>query len=182
MVHFLETEDEVKQWQDKEKLVILVLSDPKKHWVLNQVSFAYFYDLNLFEEAIISVNHTDATNLHISVLTNFLGENNYIYQKKVLGDCGLNFEAQIAFWLETNQRLDHDWNKTIRNYHHFYPNLENVNDIIPIMKWLEWCRDVKDKFVLKVKNREKTQTLVEYDRLLDNLAIIEKNGIFTKLI
>ena len=180
MVHFLETEDEVKQWQDKEKLVILVLSDPKKHWVLNQVSFAYFYDLNLFEEAIISINHIDASNLHISVLRDFLGENNYIYQKKILGDCGLNFEAQIAFWLETNQRLEQEYNQVIRSYHHSYPNLENCNDIIPIMKWLEWCRDLKDEFVLKVKDYEITNTLLEYDKLLENLSIIEKNGLCSK--
>lgn len=180
MVHFLETEDEVKQWQDKEKLVILVLSDPKKHWILNQVSFAYFYDLNLFEEAIISINHTDALNLHISVLRDFLGENNYIYQKKILGGCGLNFEAQIRFWLETNQRLEQEYNQVIRSYYHSYPNLENCNDIIPIMKWLEWCRDLKDKFVLKVKDYKITNTLIEYDKLLENLTIIEKNGIFTR--
>lgn len=180
MVHFLETEQEIKEWQNREKLVILVLSDPKKHWVLNQVSFAYFYDLNLFEEAIVTINHTDATNVHISVLTNFLGENNYLYPKKYLDVSGANFDAQTAFWLETNQRLDQDYNSTIRNYHHFYPNLENVNDIIPIMKWLEWCRDVKDKFVLKVKGRTKTETLIEYDRLLQNLTIIEKNGIFSR--
>lgn len=179
-MEFIEDIERVKIWKDRRKLIIPVLSDANKHWVLNQVSFAYFYDLNLFEEAIVSINHTDALNLHISVLRDFRGENNYIYQKKVLGDCGLNFEAQIAFWLETNQRLEHEYNQVIRSYHHSYPNLENCNDIIPIMKWLEWCRDLKDKFVLKVKDYNITNTLIEYDKLLENLTIIEKNGIFTR--
>lgn len=176
---FLEEVSEVNCWKQKRKLIIPVLSSPKKHWVLNQLSFIYAYDLDNFEECILTFNHNDAQNLHISVLSDFVGQDNFIYQKKYLNDCGQNYDAQMAFWLETNDKLDVEVPFTIRRYWNQFRNVENINDCIPIMKWLEWCREVKDKFVLNVKKYEPDETLKQYDKLLENLSIIEKNGLFT---
>lgn len=165
----------------EQNLIVPVLSDPKKHWSQNRVSFIYCYGLKTFQEQILTFNHIDCLNLQISVLSNFLGTGNYIHQKKYLSDCGGNFDAQMAFWLETNQPLKVDYNQTIRFYHSSMTGVENLNDFIPIMKWLEWCREIKDVWVSKVQSYEITETLQQYDLLLENLSIVEKNGLFVNL-
>ncbi len=177
MIYFLETLDEIKEWKNIKKLIIPVLSDPKKHWAINRVSFIYVYDLTSFNESVISFNHCDAEPVNICVLSDFIGLGNYIYHKKYLGDCRGNYDAQMAYWIETNQRLEQEPSNIIKSYWNQFKGYENINDCIPIMKWLEWCRDLKDKFVIKVKNYDPDETLKQYDKLLENLSIIEKNGL-----
>lgn len=176
---FLETEQELLQWPNSNNFIIPVLSNPFQHWAINRISFIYFYNLNLHSEAIVSINHNDSENLHISLINDFIGQDNYIYQKKYLSDCRFVYDAQMTFWLQTNERLEHEVPFVIRSYWNQFKGYENINDCVPIMKWLEWCRDLKDKFVLKVKEYEPTQTLKDYDLFLTNLSKIEKNGIFT---
>lgn len=172
---FLETEQELIKWSNN--LIIPVLSNPFKHWAINRISFVYFYDLNLYTESIVSINHNDSETIPISILSDFIGQDNYLYHKKYLTDSTQNYEAEMAFWLQTNERLDHEIPLVIRSYWNQLKEYENINDCVPIMKWLEWCREVKDKFVLKVKNYEPNQTLKDYDLFLTNLSKIEKNGI-----
>ena len=179
-MQFIESTQELALWKDKCKLIVPVLSDHKKHWAVNRISFLYFYDLNLFTEAIVSINHSDSQNVPQSLLSGLLGSDNYIHHKKYLSDSAQDYDAQIAFWIETNQPLKVDYGSSIRTYHNSLSKIENLNDSIPIMKWLEWCREVKDKFVLSVKRFTPDQTLKDYDQLLMNLAIIEKNGLFVK--
>jgi len=176
---FIETNQELLQWPNSNNLIIPVLSNPFQHWALNQVSFVYFYNLNLYTEAIVSINHNDSENLQISFLSDFLGQDNYIYQKKYLSDSTANYDAQMAFWLQSNERFDHEIPFVIRSYWNHFKGYDNINDCVPIMKWLEWCREMKDKFVLTVKDYEATQTLKDYDLFLTNLSKIEKNGIYT---
>lgn len=177
---FIETNQELLRWPKSNNLIIPVLSNPFQHWALNQVSFVYFYNLNLYTEAIVSINHNDSENLQISVLSDFLGQDNYIYQKKYLSDSAANYDAQMAFWLQSIERFDHEIPFVIRSYWNQFKGYDNINDCVPIMKWLEWCREMKDKFVLTVKDYEANQTLKDYDLFLTNLSKIEKNGIYTR--
>jgi hypothetical protein len=48
------------------------------------------------------------------------------------------------------------------------------------MKWLEYCRDIKDSFMFSFNGFEISEPFRRYDQLLDDLAEIEKNGLFTE--
>lgn len=160
-------------------LWVPVLSDRKKHWAVNQVSFVYFYGLERFDEWIVGIHHNDCHSFQISFLSDLVGKGNYVYQKKYLSDCAQDYEAQLAFWFESNERLDKELEipVTIRQFWNWYPHQQNLNDCIPIMKWLEYCREIKDKFVLSCQNHKIDNAFVQYNQLVTNLANIERSGL-----
>ena len=170
--------------QTDKVLMIPILSDRKRHWINNRVSFVYYFGLGTFEEWIVGFTHNDCYFFTESFLSDFKCSGQYVYRKKYLVDCGANHEAELAFWFETNTRLgdDVDFPTTILDYHRRFSHKENVNDFIPIMKWLEYCQDIKDRFVLKCTNFIIDEPFIKYEQLLDDLVTIEKNGLFTKQI
>lgn len=167
----------------QKQLIIPILSDHKKHWAINQVSFVYFYNLETFQEWIVGINHNDCESFTICVLSDFFDKGNIIYHKKYLVDCGANHDANLAFWMQTNGRLDEDLKvpPTVKYYWNLYKDLENINDVIPIMKWLDYVRDIKDVFILNCRDFRVDEPFLKYDEFLTNLALIEKNGIGTEL-
>ena len=161
------------------KLIIPILSDGKKHWTENRISFIYFYNLETFEESILGINHSDVSTCEIQTLSDFVGNDNYILNSKYLIDCEANYEANLVVWFETNKKLEVEENKTIRSYQSQFQTKENINDCIPIMKWLEYCRDIKDEFMVYYKDFKIDEPFIKYNQFLKDLAEIEKNGLFT---
>ncbi len=165
------------------KLIIPILKNPWQHWVLNEVSFIYVYDTLTFEETFVNKSHNDLPEGNIEAYFQRFPKNNIIYRKKVLNQNSVGYDMEMVYWLETNQRLEPETNPVIRQYWNWYKDDMEVNDFIPIMKWLEYCQDIKDKFIFKVKTVDfESSTLQQYDKLLENLTQIERNGLYTKLI
>lgn len=166
---------------DEQKLLIPILSDPKKHWSVNRLSFIYGYYLGSEREFVLGLNHNDTENVEIRPTINFLLEDDYIYHKKFLTQYNKDFkgyEAELVHWFETNQRFEVEENKIIRSYWNQFHNFENINDSIPIMKWLEHCRNIKDMFLISFHEFKVTEPFKKYQNLIDNLTIIEQNGLF----
>lgn len=164
-------------------LLIPVLSDPKKHYVENRISFIYFYGLETFKEYILGINHNDVQRFNISILNNFKVKDVYCYKKKYLFDSRADFvslEAELVVWFKTNKKIEIEIPLQVRQYWNWYPHLENVNDFIPIMKWLEYCRDIKDKFILQFNEFQLDEAFLQYNQLLTNLEQIEKTGLYIK--
>jgi len=182
-MNFLDSrlESQFTKFMDQKTLWIPVLSDHKKHWCQNRISFVYFYGLETYEEWIVGTNHNDCDQYQISFLSDFLSRGNTIYQKKYLSDSTQDYDAQLAFWFMTNERLDKNLQipNTVRQFWHLYPTQQNLNDCIPIMKWLDYCREIKDRWVVGCKNFVMDDVFLQYDKMITNLAKIEKNGLYT---
>lgn len=174
---YLTNVDEVIKGQ---KLIIPVLSDHKMHWSENRLSFVYLYNLETFEEQILGVNHNDVSKCEILRLSNFLTDVDYCYKAKYLSPYNVNLsEAELVVWFQTNQKSQVQEPKILRDYWNQFDNYRNTNDCIPIMKWLEYCRDVKDEFLIHFKDFQVTEGFLKYNQFLRDLAEIEKNGLFT---
>lgn len=164
--------------------IVPIQSDSTMHWSQNRISFIYIYGLESKREWVIGINHNDCQNLPISVLSDFFNNNNWIYQKKYLSAENANYEAQMAFWFNTNQRLDSkiEPSNVIRYYWNLYSDYYNVNDIIPIMRWLEYVRDIKDIFLATcgkdLQRFEHDSAFLSYNDYITQLAIIEQNGFY----
>lgn len=169
------------------KLIIPVLSDHRKHWSENRISFIYFYNLETFEETVLGFNHNDVTGCEIQRLSDFLTDDDYYYKAKYLSpytsklhekDIVL-FEAELMVWFNSNKPIKIDEGNVIRGYWNQFNDIENINDSIPIMKWLEYCRDIKDEFLIHFKDFQVTEGFLKYNQFLKDLSEIEKNGLFT---
>lgn len=153
---------------DEDILIVPILSDMRKHWVNNRISFYYVYTIQSHQEYIINFNHNDAdvSELFVGKLTN---QKQFVYNKKCLD----GIEAKVLIWLQNHELQKHPYPK------HIYHNIHYVNDIIPILHLTEVCRNIKDEFILAYNQFNQWTALTEYDKLQTNLTQIEQNGLYT---
>lgn len=189
MLHFIEDIERLNEFKDDKLIIVPVLSDRHKHWIENRLSFIYGFNSSTFEEFIINFNHNDSLPLPISILSDFIIPTHYIYRKKVLIDRGVNMDVirqvndiEMVYWFMTNQRLTPTTDLTINLYQGWFPNINNLNDVIPIMKHLDHCRDIKDKFIIQLSKLTPNHnvSLDKYNQILNNFIEIEATGLFTK--
>jgi hypothetical protein len=56
---------------------------------------------------------------------------------------------------------------------------ENINNVIPIMKHLEKCREISKVLIEKIDECKEYVNMSYNDEILNNLGFIEKNGLMT---
>lgn len=139
--------------------VLPVLSDPKKHWKDNRVSFVYFSDLS--SEALVNLHHVDMSRCTTSPTINDLDLTDTFYGTPMIVDptashavCG-----QMAFWLKTGKRYRFPDSPVGRLA---------SNDHVPLMRWLGWCRRVRDDLA-------GLDTNADYDQFAWNLRRLERS-------
>jgi len=164
-------------WADNANIVVPVLSDRRKHWSENRLSFVYVYNVDLRKEAVIGIHHNDCSNVSESFLTDFIGTDNYIYHKKYTPAHRSNFEAELVYWFDTGNRFVPNIPAAIKNYYSTMSGVDNINDCIPIMKWLDYCRDIKDSMIVKINSFQVTAPFRHYNNLISELIEVERNGI-----
>lgn len=169
--------------------IIPILSDSKQHYLTNRISFIYLFNLETYQEYILNYHHNDSCQYLGTLELKDLDRIVYCYKKKFLGpqqqdmkgiqakDSIKIYEAELVFWFQTNQRLKVEFNSTINQFHSWYQDRQNINDIIPIMKWIEYCREVKDRWIIQFNQFKIDDAFLEYDRMIDGLTEIERNGI-----
>lgn len=183
MVQFLTPRniDKFQELVNERCLLVPVLRDTHVHWNLTSPSFIYVYGLQSHTEWCVGFTHNDCENFTISVLNAFFYKPNYLYQKKVLVDCGACGDAETVFWMQTGQRLNEEVTtpQICHEYWRTFAGHKNVNDFIPIMRWLEYCKDVKDVFVAACRGFDFDTPFRRMERMVLNFAEIDKTGLQT---
>ena len=140
------------------------------------------------KEYILPFRHSDALNLETYMIDSlWTTKNVYTYDKKKLlhfFDWKNTYDVQMNYYLEKNEPLivDDILTNAHEYFHRKYYGKPNINCIVPIMKHLEWCRNVVD--VLKVagiigkKETESVYNIYNED-VLESLQQIESNGLQT---
>lgn len=158
--------------------ILRILSDPKKHWTQNRVSFAYL--ANETTESIINFHHNDAV---ICPVSNDLRLIDTYYAFPQIIGCGSQqphsgayfnqfHNAELAYWFKTGKRFDLEPDITITRY--WAMGMDNVNDAVPIMRWITYCRQVRD---LLMGLDTTGSAFSEYESFILNLRSIEKKGL-----
>tara|TARA_A100001201_G_scaffold138732_1_gene129943 strand:- start:1944 stop:3206 length:1263 start_codon:yes stop_codon:yes gene_type:complete len=153
-----------------------ILSDTNFHPKKNRISLLYF-EIDS-EEFILPINHCESVRVKpfdfkFDFKFNVLDKKSFLHLISEKLDVT---DINLKYYLSTNQQLNVDEFET--NAHHFYNRKYYksmwINDVIPIMKHLEYCR----KIISKIKDMNETHD--EYDKDLNNaLYHIENNGIQT---
>ena len=153
-----------------------ILSDTNFHPKKNRISLLYF-EIDS-EEFILPINHCESVRVKpfdfkFDFKFNVLDKKSFLHLISEKLDVT---DINLKYYLSTNQQLNVDEFET--NAHHFYNRKYYksmwINDVIPIMKHLEYCR----KIISKIKDMNETHD--EYDKDLNNaLYHIESNGIQT---
>jgi len=123
------------------------------------VSFVYFSDLS--SEAFVNLHHVDMSRCTTSPTINDLDLTDTFYGTPMIVDPAASHAVcgQMAFWLKTGKRYE------------FPDRLVGrlaSNDHVPLMRWLGWCRQVRD-------NLAGLETNAEYDQFAWNLKRFERS-------
>jgi len=165
------------QYMDSESIVIPVYSDVKKHRVFSRVSLLYIYIIDTQKEFIIPVNHSDKV-FNITDLT-FINNDKLTYTYSSGIQNAVNIDALYYFSTSTSIKISELYTTAHTYYYNRCWKLDNINDIIPLLKHKEYCTKIKD-IILPILHLCKEPGFREYNEvMLPQLKQIESAGLYT---
>ena len=174
-------EEFLKLYNSEDSILVPIPQDSNKHPVSDELSLLY---VKLFNgnEFILPFNHSETLNIEIPNLES--NTKKYTYDRKKLNHfIKLNnvIDINLLYYLATSTPLYIDDIDT--NAHHFfnmrYYKRNNINNIIPVLKHLEKCREIASILKDTIEKYEAYVNLSYNNEVLDNLSYIESNGLQT---
>ena len=174
-------EEFLKLYNSEDSILVPIPQDSNKHPVSDELSLLY---VKLFNgnEFILPFNHSETLNIEIPNLES--NTKKYTYDRKKLNHfIKLNnvIDINLLHYLATSTPLYIDDIDT--NAHHFfnmrYYKRNNINNIIPVLKHLEKCREIDSILKDTIEKYEAYVNLSYNNEVLDNLSYIESNGLQT---
>ena len=174
-------EEFLKFYNSEDSILVPITQDSNKHPVSDELSLLY---VKLFNgnEYILPFNHSETLNIEIPNLES--NTKKYTYDRKKLNHfIKLNdvIDINLLHYLATSIPLYIDDIDT--NAHHFfnmrYYKRNNINNIIPVLKHLEKCREIASILKDTIEKYEAYVNLSYNNEVLDNLNYIESNGLQT---
>ena len=174
-------EEFLKLYNSEDSILVPIPQDSNKHPVSDELSLLY---VKLFNgnEFILPFNHSETLNIEIPNLES--NTKKYTYDRKKLNHfIKLNnvIDINLLYYLATSTPLYIDDIDT--KAHHFfnmrYYKRNNINNIIPVLKHLEKCREIASILKDTIEKYEAYVNLSYNNEVLDNLSYIESNGLQT---
>ena len=173
------------QYDSYNSIVIPLYSDIKKHRLNNRLSLLYIYILDTKKTFIILANHSDKL-FNVDSLS-FLNNDRIKYTYSTEIKNAVNIDALYYMSNLCNINKEELYTDSHTFFYNKYWKLDNVNDIIPVLKHIEYYDKIKDK-ILKVIDNENKIGFNEYNnkvikvfRNIENAGLATYNGYeFTK--
>lgn len=161
-------------------LIIPLLSNYKVHYLENEFSCIYIFDIDSYQEAIIGINHHDLPNNSIEIIKDINCKQIYSYKARYLGR-GDVIDMELLYWYYNNEKFDDSllYSEILSIYYRWFTSINHINNFVPIVKLYEYFRSIRVLFQYEIRNLEITDGVKFYnDVILGNLINIEKNGLY----
>lgn len=188
MLCIIETPALFKQFNElysnSRSLIVPIFSDDQKHPKNNTLCCLYIHLISKNKSFILPFNHSEALNLNERYLKKLVNDKEkFVFDKKSLNfyiDLGNSYDLNLVQYFATNKFNTFEEQLTITHnfiYREFYGRAV-LNEIVPIMKHLEWCNSIRDTVLDNLKSLTITKPLKQYNEcIIDTLSEIEKNGL-----
>ena len=171
----------IKKYKSEDSILIPISCDSNKHPVDDKLSLLYVQLLN-GEEFILPFDHSETLNIDIPNLES--DTKKYTYDRKKLNHfikLDNVIDVNLIHYMATNVPLSIEEIDT--NAHHFfnmmYYRKKNINTIIPVLKHLEYCRELAKVIKDTIAKHNQSVNVSYNNEVLDNLTYIESNGLQT---
>ena len=171
----------IKKYKSEDSILIPISCDGNKHPVDDKLSLLYVQLLN-GEEFILPFDHSETLNIDIPNLES--DTKKYTYDRKKLNHfikLDNVIDVNLMHYMTTNVPLSIEEIDT--NAHHFfnmmYYRKKNINTIIPVLKHLEYCRELAKVIKDTIVKHNQYVNVSYNNEVLDNLTYIESNGLQT---
>ena len=176
----------IAEFEEYNSIVIPIQCDENKHPMDTELCLFYIKLLDgSLEEYVLPFRHSDAINLSLNYITMIWTPRDvFTYDKKKL----LHFvkwknvyDVQMNYYMTKNEPLLID-DVTTNAHEYFYRThykTKNINCAIPIMKHIEWCREMVErlKVMAMVKPANESVCNIYNKDVLESLQYIEKSGL-----
>ena len=177
----------ISAFEENNSIVIPIQCDPNAHPMATELCLFYVKLLDgSLEEYVLPFRHSDAINLSFKYITMiWTPKDVFTYDKKKL----LHFvkwknvyDVQMDYYITRNEPLSID-EVTTNAHEYFYRThykTKNINCAIPIMKHIEWCREMVERLKIgALAGKKENEGVSEiYNRdVLESLQYIEKSGL-----
>ena len=171
----------IKKYKSEDSILIPISCDSNKHSVDDKLSLLYVQLLN-GEEFILPFDHSETLNIDIPNLES--DTKKYTYDRKKLNHfikLDNVIDVNLMHYMATNVPLSIEEIDT--NAHHFfnmmYYRKKNINTIIPVLKHLEYCRELAKVIKDTIAKHNQSVNVSYNNEVFDNLTYIESNGLQT---
>ena len=175
------------QFEENNSIVIPIQCDPNSHPIATELCLFYVKLLDGdLGEYVIPFRHSDAINLESKYITmTRTPKDVFTYDKKKLlhfVDWKNVYDVQMDYYITKNVPLSID-EVTTNAHEYFYRThykTKNINCAIPIMKHIEWCREMVERLKIgALAGKKENEGVSEiYNRdVLESLQYIEKSGL-----
>lgn len=165
--------EELEMILDQEKCFLFpVLKDPKKHYCENSISFLYGFTISRRTEFLVGNGHYDIPEFESNVGQIRTKLEHIVYKKKYLTFHENLIDAEILNWISNGETIKILTNTCIDFFH----RKDLDNSIIPIYKWVEAIREIRDR-ILEL-HEPPVNVVHSYNTLINQLIKIEKNGLY----
>ncbi len=178
----------IAEFEENNSIVIPIQCDENKHPMDTELCLFYIKLLDYpLEEYILPFRHSDAINLSFKYITELRTSRDvFTYDKKKL----LHFvewenvyDVQMNYYMTKNEPLSID-EVTTNAHEYFYRThykTKNINCVIPIMKHVEWCREMVERLKVMAMVRPGNESVCDiYNKdVLESLQYIEQSGLQT---
>ena len=173
------------QYDRYDSIVIPLYSDIKKHRLNNRLSLLYIYIIDTKKTFIILANHSDKL-FNVDSLT-FLNNDRVKYTYSTEIKNSVNIDALYYMSNLCNINKEELYTDSHTFFYNKYWKLDNINDIIPVLKHVEYYDKIKDKVLKVIDNKnsigfnEYNNKVVKVFRNIENVGLATYNGYeFTK--
>ena len=130
--------DEILEKLSEMTLWVPILADQSDHYTYNNVSCIYVFDVYTEDEYVFGFSNVDTDNLvYLDFLSKIPDGRKFCYNSRYLSTYHDDFQdADLLIWYHTGNRIEIDqaYLGIFGIYCRMYPNIRNVNDVIPIMR------------------------------------------------
>ena len=165
------------EFNSSESIVIPIYSDIRKHRVVNKLSLLYIYIIDSKKTYCILANHSDKI-YNIDSLS-FINNDTVKYTYSTGIKNSINIDA--LYYLTNLCNIDKEelYTESHKFFYNKYWKLDNVNDIIPVYKHLEYCNKIKDKTLQVIDNKNLPGFVNYNEKVIPAFRNIENSGLAT---
>lgn len=132
-------------------LWVPTLSDANLHYTQNRISSVYVYSMDTGDEFIIGFHCNDVDNVDPVRFFGLLPRGDRIaYKAKYFSPYEFFcMDIDMRMWYYTNHHIELD-RRILKVFHHYqsmYPEIPNINDVIPITRVLDACREIRNRVI-----------------------------------
>ena len=171
----------LKYYKSEDSIILPIPYDDDKHPANTKLSLLYVQLLS-GNEFILPFNHSETINIELPNLES--DTKKYTYDRKKLNHfikLDNVIDVNLIHYMATNVPLSIEEIDT--NAHHFFNTMyyrrNNINTIIPILKHLEYCRELVKVIKDTIAKHNQYVNVSYNNEVLDNLTYIELNGLQT---